>query len=205
MNLSQNFIKLAFACGICLLITACSTSPSGQNSQLPSTPVSNQAPPTAKPMPPMLASSHGEQTENNAGSNLIWRLVNGQTKTVAGYRGKVLILDFWATYCPPCEEEIPHLVELSSKYSKDLHVVGLHVGGDEDKPNIAGFVSRYKMSYDLGYPDQNLMDFYLQGDDRIPQTLVFDRQGQLMQKFVGFTPEIKADLDNAVNRALKIQ
>lgn len=201
MNLSQNFIKLVSACGICIFIIACNTSQATQNSQTPVTPISNQtiAPPKSSPV---IASSHGGQTETNAGSSLMWQLINGQTKNLAGYRGNVVVLDFWATYCPPCEEEIPHLVELSNKYPKDLHVVGLHVGGAEDKPNIAGFVSKYKMSYDLGYPDQDLMDFYLGGDDRIPQTFVFDRRGQLVQKFVGFTPEIKEQLNQAIQTAV---
>ena len=202
MNPVRNFIRLALACGICaFLAAACSTSPNPQNSPISSIPAVARATPSPQRMPPIVASSHGGQAENN--DKQVWRLINGQTKTLASYRGTAMILDFWATYCPPCEEEIPHLVELSNKYPKDLQVVGLHVGGDQDKPNVPDFVSKYKMSYDLGYPEQNLMDFYLQGDDRIPQTLVFDRQGQLVQKFVGFTPEIKEQIDRAVQTAVE--
>ncbi len=201
MNLSQNFIKLSLICVVCVLLAACNAPPP-QNSQKQAAQVSGQTTPTQKSLPPSMISSHGGQTENSAGGQQVWRLINGQTKTLAAYRGTAMILDFWATFCPPCEEEIPHLVELSNKYPKDLHVVGLHVGGTEDKLNVPGFVSKYKMSYDLGYPDQDLMDFYLQGDDRIPQTLVFDREGQLVQKFVGFTPEIKEQIDRAVQTAV---
>ena len=203
MNPARNFIRLALTGVICVFIWACNApSPNSQNSQIRSTPIAAQPTPTPQPMSPTLRSSHNAQAEDKTGGSLIWRLINGQTKTLADYRGTAVILDFWATYCPPCEEEIPHLVELSNKYPRDLHVTGLHVGGAEDKPNVPGFVSKYKMSYDLGYPDQALMDFYLEGDDRIPQTLVFDRQGKLVQKFVGFTPEIREQIDSAVQTAV---
>lgn len=202
MNLAQNFIRFALTGSICLFAAGCNAPPNKPNSPEQSTPAVAQSTPAPQQTSPIMASSHNAQTESKTGSNLVWRLINGETKTLAGYRGTALILDFWATYCPPCEEEIPHLVELSNKYPRDLHVVGLHVGGVEDKPNVPGFVSKYRMSYDLGYPDQDLMDFYLQGDDRIPQTLVFDRQGQLVQKFVGFTPEIKEQIDKAIQTAV---
>ncbi|MEP6923873.1 MAG: TlpA disulfide reductase family protein, partial [Pyrinomonadaceae bacterium] len=203
MKPNNNFIKTVLFLIAAAFLAACSSAQSTQNPSLSSSsPASNQIQPALKPMPPV-ASAHGAQTDNQVESNLSWRLVDGNQKTFANYRGKAVILDFWATFCPPCEEEIPHLVELSNKYPKDLQIVGLHVGGVQDKPNIADFVSKYRMSYDLGYPEQDLMDFYLEGDDRIPQTLVFDRKGRLVRKFVGFTPAIKADLDRAVDQALK--
>lgn len=202
MKFINNFVKPVLFLIAALILAACSSPLSRQNSTSPSaSPGSKVTPSSLKPMPPV-ASTHGAQTNNQAESDLSWRLVDGNQKTLANYRNKVVILDFWATYCPPCEEEIPHLVELSNKYPKELQVIGLHVGGAKDKANIADFVSKYKMSYDLGYPEQELMDFYLQGDDRIPQTLVFDRHGNLLQKFVGFTPEIKVDLDNLVQQAI---
>ena len=203
MILSQKFTKIILVYSICVFVAACNSSsaPDNQNSQVLLTPATGQTTPIPKSIPPIMAASHGEQ-RSAGGQQPLWRLINGQTKTLAGYRGTAIILDFWATYCPPCEEEIPHLVELSNKYPKDLRVVGLHVGGEEDKPNVPDFVLKYKMSYDLGYPNQDLMDFYLEGDDRIPQTLVFDRQGQLVQKFVGFTPEIKEQIDQAVQTAV---
>jgi thiol-disulfide isomerase/thioredoxin len=151
----------------------------------------SQTPVTNKPLPPI--------NENQ----LTWRLVNGDKQTISDFRGKVLILDFWATYCPPCEEEIPHLVELSNRYKNDLHVVGLHVGGDEDKANIPDFVIKYQMIYALGYPEQSLADFFLQGDDRIPQTFVLDKNGKLIKQFVGFNDQIKTELDEIVEREVK--
>lgn len=139
-------------------------------------------------------------------NNLGWRLIDGRRQTLADYRGKAVILDFWATYCPPCIEGIPHFNELKKRYEAEgLEIVGLNVGGDDDKPKIPEFVEKLKISYPLGYPEQAMMEFYLQGDDRIPQTLIFDRNGQFVEQFVGFTPEIKEGIDAAVLQALKNQ
>ena len=189
----SNFIKLSLALFLCAVFAACAANTA-------QTSISNQMPQTSKPMPPVVTSNN----EVNAG-NLAWRLLNGKKQKIADFRGKVLILDFWATYCPPCEEEIPHLVELSNKHANDLKVVGLHVGGEDDKSKVAGFVTKYRMTYDLGYPEPALQQFYLQGDTAIPQTLVFDRNGNLIQKFVGFNNQIKADLDNAISAAIAAQ
>jgi thiol-disulfide isomerase/thioredoxin len=156
----------------------------------------NQMPKTSKPMPPI------DVDPNSFG----WRLIDGQRQKLADYRGKAVILDFWATYCPPCIEGIPHFNDLKRRYeSEGLQIVGLHVGGEEDKPKIPEFVEKLQISYNLAYPDNGFSDFYLQGDSRIPQTLVFDRDGQLVEQFVGFTPEIKEGIDAAVLQALKKQ
>jgi thiol-disulfide isomerase/thioredoxin len=179
---------LIFAIG--LILTACT---SESEKQARARMANSQMPKTSKPTPPV------DVNPNNLG----WRLVDGRRQTLADFRGKAVILDFWATYCPPCIEGIPHFNELKKRYeSEGLQIVGLHVGGDEDKPKIPEFVEKLQIAYRLGYPEPAMMDFYLQGDDRIPQTLVFDRNGQFVEKFIGFTPEIKADLDKAVEQAL---
>ncbi len=135
--------------------------------------------------------------------DLGWELQSGAKQKLADYKGKVVVLDFWATYCPPCLEEIPHLVELQDKHgSKGLSVIGLHVGGEDDRPNIPGFVKKLSIQYDLGYPQEELVSFLFGGTDAIPQTFVFDRSGKLLQSFTGYNAQIKADLDQAVQQAL---
>ncbi len=193
MILAKTNFKLLSVFIICLILTACMSESEKQARARMS---NSQMPKTSKPMPPIDADSN----------NLGWRLINGQRQTLADYRGKAVILDFWATYCPPCIEGIPHFNELKRRYeSAGLQIVGLHVGGEDDKPNIPEFVEKLQISYALGYPEPAMMDFYLQGDSRIPQTFVFDRNGQLVEQFVGFTPEIKDGIDAAVLQALKNQ
>ena len=149
----------------------------------------NNIPQTNLPLPP------GKNIEN-----LGWTLFDGRAQKLGDYKGKVVVLDFWATYCPPCLEEIPHLVELQNKYA-DLQVVGLHVGGEEDAPQVPGFVEKLKINYVLAYPEDELNNVLLDGS-AIPQTFVFDRNGKLIERFVGYDQKIKSDLDKAIAQAL---
>ncbi|MEO7672755.1 MAG: TlpA disulfide reductase family protein [Pyrinomonadaceae bacterium] len=133
-----------------------------------------------------------------------WTGFEGDVQKLKDYRGKVVILDFWATYCPPCIEEIPHLKALQAKYGQDeLLIVGLHVGGDEDKPKVPEFVARLKITYPLAYPEDVLTSFIFGAETAIPQTAIFDRQGRLAKKIVGFDEKIRAELDEAVDAAMR--
>ncbi|MEP6947482.1 MAG: TlpA disulfide reductase family protein [Acidobacteriota bacterium] len=136
-------------------------------------------------------------------SEMVWTSMEGTTANMGQLRGKAIILDFWATYCPPCRDEIPHLNELQAKYGIDnLQIIGLNVGGDEDKPKIPAFAKEYKVSYPIAFPEDDLLQFVTGNDDRIPQTAVFDRSGKLITKIVGFDNSAKKALDTAVESAL---
>jgi len=138
--------------------------------------------------------------------NLGWESFEGKPEKLADFKGKVVVLDFWATYCPPCLEEIPHLVELQNQYgAENLQVIGLHVGGEEDSPKVPAFVERLKINYALAYPEDALSNALLGNDYAIPQTFVFNREGELVKKFVGFDAQIKMDLDRAIAQAIKPQ
>jgi thiol-disulfide isomerase/thioredoxin len=133
-----------------------------------------------------------------------WTGFEGSVQKLKDHRGKVVILDFWATYCPPCIEEIPHLIDLQAKYGADnLVVIGLHVGGDEDRPKVPEFVERLKITYPLAYPEGELTSFVFGQQTAIPQTAIFDRQGKLVKKIAGFNAEIKMELDAAVAAAIE--
>ena len=131
-----------------------------------------------------------------------WTNFDGKIQKVKDLEGKVVLLDFWATYCPPCIEEIPHLMDLQTKYGTELQVVGLHVGGDEDRPKVPSFVERLKITYPLAYPEDALTAYVFGQQSAIPQTAVFDRSGKLVKKITGFSPEIKTELDQAVADAI---
>lgn len=151
----------------------------------------NNVPQTNLPLPP---------TKNI--ENLGWQTFAGETKKLSDLKGKVVVLDFWATYCPPCLEEIPHLNDLQTKFGENLQIVGLHVGGDEDKIKVPEYVKRLRINYLLGYPEDELSSLLLAGDDSIPQTFVFNRQGKLIKKLVGFDEIVKASLDDVIEQSI---
>ena len=70
-----------------------------------------------------------------------------------------------------------------------LKVVGLNVGGPGDDLEVPAFAKQFGIQYTLAKPDEDLASFLLAGSDAIPQTFIFDRQGQLVQHVVGFGPE----------------
>jgi cytochrome c biogenesis protein CcmG, thiol:disulfide interchange protein DsbE len=185
----RNFLLIL--CLFSLLFTACS-----KNSTTTNTPViSNPPTGTTYPMPPTRAASL---------ANMGWELANGNHSVFSEYKGKVLILDFYATWCLPCRDSVPHLIGLQKKYQdQGLQVVGLNVGGPGDDQLVPAFAKEFGIQYPLAQPDEALVSFLLAGQDAIPQTFVFDRQGQLVQRFVGFGSETGTYLDSAVETALK--
>ena len=137
-------------------------------------------------------------------TNMGWQLPDGKRSIFSEYKGKVLILDFYATWCVPCRDSVPHLIGLQKKYEdQGLRVIGLNVGGPEDEPEVPAFAKEFGIQYPLAKPDDDLVSFLLSDSDAIPQTFVFDRQGQLVQRFVGFGSDTGIYLDGAVEAALK--
>ncbi|CAN5492154.1 TlpA disulfide reductase family protein [soil metagenome] len=160
------------------------------------TPVSvNGRPTTNQPMPP-----------TKPVTEMTWTTADDKVQKVSDMAGKVVILDFWATYCPPCKAEIPHLNSLIAKYGADnIQIVGLNVGGDEDRVEIPAFVKSTKFDYPIAYPEDELSRFIFAERDDIPQTVVFDRTGRMLTKIVGFGDGPKSELNAAVEKAINSQ
>jgi thiol-disulfide isomerase/thioredoxin len=135
-------------------------------------------------------------------AEMSWTGFDESITKVKDLKGKVLILDLWATYCPPCIEEIPHLMELKAQYGYQLVVIGLHVGGEEDRPKVPEFVEMLKITYPLATPEDALSAYIFGTDTAIPQTAIFDRSGKMVKKIVGFNDQIKRELDDAVAAAV---
>jgi thiol-disulfide isomerase/thioredoxin len=135
-----------------------------------------------------------------------WTHTDDRIEKLSDLKGKAVILDFWATFCPPCKQEIPHLNSLLAKHgSQNLQIVGLNVGGQEDIPKIPEFIKTTKMDYPVAYPEDQLTRFIFAERDDIPQTAVFDRNGQLVTKLIGYGPDIAKELDAAVEKAVNSQ
>lgn len=136
-------------------------------------------------------------------AEMSWTNSSQRVQKLADLTGKAVILDFWATYCEPCKREIPHLNSLAAKYGPDnLHIVGLNVGGEEDRVKIPAFVATTKIDYEIAYPEDALTSFIFSERSDIPQTAVFDRKGNLVKKIIGFNDQIQRELDAAVEQAV---
>jgi cytochrome c biogenesis protein CcmG, thiol:disulfide interchange protein DsbE len=121
--------------------------------------------------------------------------LGGREWKLSEQRGKVVLVNLWATWCPPCREETPLLVRLSKDYkAKGLEVVGVSLdqGG---KGVIEEFVAEYGVPYPILLP---VPGSAITRIEPIPTTLLVDRQGRLAKKYVGAVPEsvIKKDVES---------
>src|ERR1044072_8779456 len=129
-----------------------------------------------------------------------WTVGSNRAAKLADYNGKVVVLDFYATWCEPCRAEIPRLVQMQKEFGANgLQVIGLNVGGDEDRAKVPAFAREFGIEYPLGFPDENLVDQYLTDNQNIPQAFVFDRKGDLVKRFIGYSSTSGAELERIGN------
>ena len=111
--------------------------------------------------------------------------LNGQPLQLSAYRGKVVLLDFWATWCTPCREETPHLVELQSKYrDQGLQVIGVSM--DDSPDPVRDFYQQFKMNYPVVMGNAEIGERY-GGVLGLPIAFVLDRNGRIYAKHIGAT------------------
>jgi thiol-disulfide isomerase/thioredoxin len=119
----------------------------------------------------------------DSASEFVVKGMDGKTVSLAGARGKVVLLNFWATWCGPCRMEVPDLVELQKKYPERLQVIGLVVD-DEDQEAVRAFAKRYAINYPIAMATSE-MRIRFGGVPALPTTFVIDAQGRVVQKHIG--------------------
>jgi thiol-disulfide isomerase/thioredoxin len=130
-----------------------------------------------------------------------WSLKDMDGKTVhsTDFKGKVVILDFWATWCGPCQAEIPSFIALQKQYAKQgLVVVGLSVdqeGADVVKP----FAQKLGMNYPVVLTDEKTQEAF-GGIEAVPTTFIVDREGHIVKEHTGFAD--KDEFENEIKPLL---
>jgi|GEM_PF-791908 thiol-disulfide isomerase/thioredoxin len=132
--------------------------------------------------------------------------VNGKVHRLSDYKGKVVIVQFFGTYCPPCRAEIPFLNSLYQKYKGKLVVIGLSVDYTGKPPSeLKGFVQEMGITYLVGPCPEKAWDEYagrITGLDSIPQTYFIDKNGFIRAYEVGFTPAYEPAFEKAVKKLI---
>lgn len=146
----------------------------------------------------------GQSAPGVAGQTAVaprWSLKNLDGKTVnsSDFKGKVVVLDFWATWCGPCRAEIPNFIALQEQYEKQgLVVVGLSV--DEDGADVVKpFVQKLGMNYPVVLADKKTQEAF-GGIEAVPTTFLVDREGRIVKEHMGFAD--KDEFENEIKPLL---
>lgn len=133
--------------------------------------------------------------------------LGGKPLALASFSGKVVLLNFWATWCGPCRSEIPGLIELQSKYADRLQVVGLSTD-EGPAENVKQYAERMRINYPVGIATSEVERKY-GGILALPTSFLLDSQGRVVQKHIGlwdrayFELEIRALLGLPVEAKLE--
>ena len=128
-------------------------------------------------------------------------LVDGGQLRLSSYRGKIVLLDFWATWCVPCREETPNFVELQRKYGdRGLQIIGVSM--DDSPDPVRTFYHQFQINYPVVMGTADVGAAY-GGVLGLPIAFLIDREGRIYAKHIGATD--RAVFENEITRLLEAQ
>ena len=125
-----------------------------------------------------------------------------------GYENKVVLLSFFATWCPPCKAEIPHLLHIKEQLKNDLVIIGIDVGnrggGFNSNEKLKSFIQKFHINYPIATGAENSKLFNvvseLNPNGSIPFLILFNKKGQVMKSYIGMQPEemLYSDIEQTI-------
>jgi len=143
---------------------------------------------------------HAEFSDQQAAPDFVLKDVNGKDVKLSDFKGKIVVLNFWATWCGPCRKEIPDFIELQEEYGKEgLQFIGIALD-QEGAAKVKPFVDKNKISYPILIGNNDIADKY-GGMNAIPVTFLIDRKGMIRGHYIGMRQ--KSDLESMLVALLR--
>jgi len=138
-------------------------------------------------------------------NSIVLKDINGKTIKVEkiegglkfeGYENKIVVINFFATWCPPCKAEIPHLNNLQEKYKDDLSILSILLEEHKTNEQIIEFMNEYDIKFNvLNSEDNFALAQEVGGVNTIPFMIMYDKNGKYFQHYKGAVPEEMIDID----------
>jgi peroxiredoxin len=145
------------------------------------------------------SSDTGTATVERAAGDFTARDIEGRTVRLSDYAGKIVLIDFWATWCEPCMAELPHLGQLYKTYKDQGFVVlGVSMDGPETISGVAPVAQRLELEFPVLVDEQTTVTSQFNPRRDAPLSLLIDRSGKIVRTRAGYSPGderlIEADL-----------
>jgi len=142
----------------------------------------------------------GIQGDENKAPDFTLKNVAGENVRLSDFKGKVVIVDFWATWCGPCRKGIPDLISLQNEYKNKIAVIGISVDQENTKRGVPDFVKQMGINYPILYFNEKVVNDF-GGISAIPTTFIIDQKGNIIKKMIGLYP--RSEYENQLKTLIK--